>query len=565
MRQTGQTWGIDGLGRFTAPFGYPNGDIDINEWNYDIWGQYMPQHRPTMQAIPNTQTPVADTTVIPGVAAPTSPIKRKVPLPVIGEEMPGIKLPFAGFRRYGGPVEPRKRYIVGEAGPEEIVLDQPGTVVPLPQIATPAARDDLPTIGTSVTPRPMQPLPERPSLPQIAEPPAEPQQFEGLPATGADGAMPKIGQPYNRDAELADAEARLADTYKFKDKKWTFWDKVAAAVEGWAKGGIFGGIAAVRDPHYFERQRNERARADILPKIGELQTMRKLDIDAENRSAQAELARQKPLIEREKLATKVQIEKDKFDNRTKVLEIQARNEGGKWKPYVDEQGRRWKQFQNDPTKELEPIVDPTTGEQDVDPNFKLYNYTDPVTGTQVQITGRILSDRGARQAEFNARQVQDIAKTNESNRIRVQQENVNNSIQVNKQRLDAIAAAINADTSLKDNATIQALNPQIQAKNEMLQGLMNEPPPSSADEKENERIMQNRIERINKLTDEIVKLSGDIITAVGSSQAGRAKAEEIRKNLPKAPPKLTYTPLKPVTVAPGKVVPPSKDPLGLFR
>jgi hypothetical protein len=39
-------------------------------------------------------------------------------------------LPFGGFRQEGGPVQPGRAYIVGERGPEMIVPQQPGMVVP---------------------------------------------------------------------------------------------------------------------------------------------------------------------------------------------------------------------------------------------------------------------------------------------------------------------------------------------------------------------------------------------------------------------------------------------------
>jgi hypothetical protein len=40
--------------------------------------------------------------------------------------------PFGGYRRHGGRVKPGEVYTVGEAGPEQVVFDQPGTVVPNP-------------------------------------------------------------------------------------------------------------------------------------------------------------------------------------------------------------------------------------------------------------------------------------------------------------------------------------------------------------------------------------------------------------------------------------------------
>lgn len=41
-----------------------------------------------------------------------------------------MSMPFGGFRAQGGPVDPRRRYVVGENGPEDFVPDEPGTIVP---------------------------------------------------------------------------------------------------------------------------------------------------------------------------------------------------------------------------------------------------------------------------------------------------------------------------------------------------------------------------------------------------------------------------------------------------
>jgi hypothetical protein len=43
---------------------------------------------------------------------------------------PGAMLPFGGFRAEGGPIRPGRGYIVGERGPEMIVPQEPGMVLP---------------------------------------------------------------------------------------------------------------------------------------------------------------------------------------------------------------------------------------------------------------------------------------------------------------------------------------------------------------------------------------------------------------------------------------------------
>lgn len=73
---------------------------------------------------------------------PINPSKSPTTIPpqygTVGQAVPpplmrqgGVQYPFGGFRAKGGRVDPKKRYIVGENGPEEIVLDEPGQVTPL--------------------------------------------------------------------------------------------------------------------------------------------------------------------------------------------------------------------------------------------------------------------------------------------------------------------------------------------------------------------------------------------------------------------------------------------------
>jgi hypothetical protein len=62
-------------------------------------------------------------------------------------------LPFGGFRQEGGPVQPGRAYIVGERGPEMIVPQQPGVVVPNDALRSGslASRPAVP-VGRGMTP-----------------------------------------------------------------------------------------------------------------------------------------------------------------------------------------------------------------------------------------------------------------------------------------------------------------------------------------------------------------------------------------------------------------------------
>ena len=344
--------------------------------------------------------------------------------------------------------------------------------------------------------------------------------------------------------ELNEATVRHRDP----NKKHSKWSRVAAAIMGWAQGGLMGGIEAARNPHYFEDMRVERERARILPQIAVMQKVRDANLEAERTKAGIEATKMKPIIERERLASRVQIEKQKFENRTKILEIQAKNDGGKWKPYVDEQGRRWKQFQNDPSKEMEPILDPTTGDQDIDPNFKLYSYVDQATGTEVQLTGRVLSDRGVRQQEFNARQTQDAAKFNASQNLEAVKANVTNQFNYSKALYDRMV------DMAKSNAEAQGA--MVAA-----QGLLGQ--------------MQNaatQMQAIDPAVDEkgyaAAKKTFDdaeekFYQSVAKTQAGASLVEQLNSQGIQRPGIVEFKPIKATTLKPG--VPSSKVSEDVFR
>ncbi len=122
------------------------------------------------------------------------------------------------------------------------------------------------------------------SLPAI-----QPDNREDLPALDTTvykantTGLPEI--PYSVSDDLAAKQKELANARTYKDKKWSKWDKVAAAVDGWAKGGIFNAISAVRNPHYFEDQRIRRDEARLLPEIETLSQMQALDYKNRNLAA----------------------------------------------------------------------------------------------------------------------------------------------------------------------------------------------------------------------------------------------------------------------------------------
>jgi hypothetical protein len=94
------------------------------------------------------------------------------------------------------------------------------------------------------------------------------------------------------------------------------WSRVAAAIEGWATGGILGGIKAAENPHYFEQQKDDEERARLLPQIGAMQKIRDANLDANYRRAQTATI---PIDD----ANNAQRIKDLADARANTIQTQA--------------------------------------------------------------------------------------------------------------------------------------------------------------------------------------------------------------------------------------------------
>lgn len=102
----------------------------------------QPQKTPQEQAMEEINKPLDLSPPAPPELMPKPDMTNffgPAPLPVVGsahgaQPPPGLgqppALPFGGYRARGGPVMPGRAYMVGERGPEMIVPQQPGMVVP---------------------------------------------------------------------------------------------------------------------------------------------------------------------------------------------------------------------------------------------------------------------------------------------------------------------------------------------------------------------------------------------------------------------------------------------------
>jgi hypothetical protein len=230
------------------------------------------------------------------------------------------------------------------------------------------------------------------------------------------------------DQRIGDLTAELDQRSQYKDKHWSKWDKIGAAVDGWARKGLMGAIDAVRDPHYFEDQRIAGDRARLLPQISTLTAIR-------DSGVKAEAVRQRPVIEREKLRAKVLADKTSFDRRMDLLKEREKFEGGQWKAYTrPSDGKVFKQYKDG---RMEPVTGPN-GDQEIDPNAQLYDWTDPFSGKTVRIKGATLANAGATIASGNAQRQQGADQFNASQQLEASKSNATNIINYNKQVMDRL-------------------------------------------------------------------------------------------------------------------------------
>lgn len=262
---------------------------------------------------------------------------------------------------------------------------------------------------------------------------------EGDPQTsGMDMYQPYI-DPRIRPA-IADKTGELIEASKYHDKHWSKWDKIAAALQGWAQGGIFGAVKAVKDPHFFEDQRIAEDRARILPQIAALNA-----IDASTAGTDAK--RMAPMIHQQIIKAKYDREKQAFGDRMKLAQDKAKAEGNKWKVRTNPQtGELEKVYENrganDPEgPQVEPYLD-ANGSRVVDPNSQLYEWTDPTSGQTVRIKGAALATAGATIAAGNAQREQSAAEKSAAARQATVQRNTqtyNNYMNQLQQARTAIA------------------------------------------------------------------------------------------------------------------------------
>lgn len=459
-------------------------------------------------------------------------------------------------------IRPRKR--------EEGEGDEPAAATVPKRIGMPAA---APTVDTNYVQDVREPQPT--PTPTLLRPfpasdaPATPETTDAAPATvnyGQGRVMPLEEGLTAEQAPPSDGQEQLADVppllptaeeyYRRKDEdyrslkgapieKSSRWKSAAISgllglqafsqrpIRDWndfaqaaAQAGTFG-AAGLFDKKLGNQMKRDaqldRARADR----DEAFATYKDDLNA--RAAETNIRNNdlKPTLAREKLQNQVLRDQNKFEQKLKLLEEKARLDGNKYELFTDEQtGRVMMRFPSDSSKPPVPFRD-ESGSELYAPSKKVYEYETP-SGQRVQATGGQILNADSRYEMANANIQNTAQRENIDAETRYQQE-----VQEYQDKQSQLVAKSTAAFNLASDAQ--------QDLNALIASIQNQGYPATSQQQS----------EMSKLRQTIRERQAESTQAMDEARLLRA---------PTRP--RTYTPQ---TLKPGKIVPRSKDPLGLYQ
>jgi hypothetical protein len=96
----------------------------------------------------------------------------------------------------------------------------------------------------------------------------------------SDGSTTKDPKKYAADAATPGSTAQVITAPgKDRSKKWSTMQKIGSFLEGWAYGGLPGGIKAGTDRNFFQKQADENQRERLLPIVGDERARAKYEQD----------------------------------------------------------------------------------------------------------------------------------------------------------------------------------------------------------------------------------------------------------------------------------------------
>lgn len=460
---------------------------------------------------------------------------------------------FLQRRALGGPVKKRTPYLVGENGPELIVPEEDGMVIPnRGMIAAPPPPPDevtttTPEMGTRILRRDAEPLPDAPTEETVTETVTEPSIADKLRVQIEEYQDPdryKKGSPrYDKKRNWKDA-LRSAGYGILQALASAPANSDTASMLGRAIGGAAtGGVMGATMDNVDEKMRDQFKLAQLVPQYKDAMGMQKAQQESQYNQARIINELAKPT---DRDLDRLQKEKN-TQAVTNRLKMNVDFRRGIAKPYIDENGKLWKQFLNDPSRPMEPVENPITHEQEFVPGEQGIMWPDPNTGQMMSIKAKQSVMPSATIAAGNANRVTAADKDNAMQYWKTESTNIENQMKWLSDIKALTTAAITAESGMVEDPGTRA---EMQGKLDEIIRLSNSDLPETADP---EKAQEQRVKRVNELVDDYNKLNNTLIDNLSKSAVGKAKADQIRAqiaSLPR-PAKLTWKPYKATMVQGG--------------
>jgi len=493
------------------------------------------------------------------------------------------------FRRAkGGKVKKGRPYLVGEEGAEIVIPEDDGEVIPndklvkarrsvnwdVPQTAEqPVTIPEEVQATEQITPDSVtETVTEEPSIADLLRQKIDVRQkrlAEGA-TKNPDGTTTYGGQKYRkRNALDALKSAGLGALQSLASMQVNPNDpNPLSSMFGRAIGGAgAGAVMGATMNNVDERMVDKMKLAQLLPQYAQAAQQEEDALNRKAKVAQIEEIRRRPEQERQTREQQTALQILRGQQAVERINRNADIKAGIAKPVINEGGYIELEYLNADAsgkRRENELLKGADGQPIFVPGEQGLTWIDPLTKQPMRVKAKQTLMPGATIASGNATRETNAARDNAEKYWQTQKSNIDNHMKYMSDVKSLLTAAITADSGLVDDPGTRR---EMEGKYNEIVALSNSPLPDTDDPS---KAQEDRVKRVNKLTDDYNALNNKLLDNLSKTAAGKAKADQIRQQIQSmpAPAKLTYTPYKATLVTggvTGKPVPASKDPMGLYR
>jgi hypothetical protein len=358
---------------------------------------------------------------------------------------------------------------------------------------------------------------------------------------------------------------------KDRAKKWGIWGKVKSGIIGGARvyartgnigAAIVGGAQSASNRNYLAQLADEERLNQLLPQLNQQQQAEQFNLGQETRR----IGNQNILEDNKRQADIGNRRADISENSLEFRKAQA-----KLKQVSSEANSTLKGVLA--SKYYKPGENPTIDEQLAKNNIFLQEYdhrqssrpgeeaiTIEINGTPLTTTmskaGFMLSNIAGKNAGLE----QDTNKFNANNQLEVDKQNVTNQLTHQTQVNTVLSTILANDANLTQyGGNVAGIRASMDAQSIEAQQLLQQIDLAGAEgiggtdaEAKAANARREKLQsRYNDLADGFNKSNIQLYEELGKTDAGKQKAEQLRKLMPKTPPKLTFRPITAAKVSGG--------------